>query len=221
METVDNILFLALHSVVPGVAAAFFGLLGLWFGYVLWFDWVRQLRPLRAEHRELRRRLDGLIAAEAAAPAPTPAPAPVRAPEPEATPTPTPTPASPKQAEPEPLPAPAPTAVPEPSPAPEPAPVPVVALAPIPAAEFVETPPIPDASSTSTSTAALPAPESGDDVWESHVSSPLAQEFWPIPEKAPEATIVTGELVPEKVRQAAALLVGINPVDRSKDAGGV
>jgi len=97
----------------------------------------------------------------------------------------------------------------------------VVALAPIPAAEFVETPPIPDASSTSTSTAALPAPESGDDVWESHVSSPLAQEFWPIPEKAPEATIVTGELVPEKVRQAAALLVGINPVDRSKDAGGV
>jgi hypothetical protein len=134
METINNILFLALHSAVPWLAAAFFALLGLWFGYVLWFDWVRQLRPLRAEHRELTRRLEGLNAVAG----PTPLPA-------------------------------------------------VLELSPA------------DRS-----------------------PGTLSSEFWPIPEKAPVATVVTGEVVPDRVRQAAAMLVGIplgpDPGSGEKDA---
>jgi hypothetical protein len=38
----------------------------------------------------------------------------------------------------------------------------------------------------------------------------LSAEFWPIPEKAPAATVITGEVVPDKVREAAAMLVGIS-----------
>ncbi len=121
METINNILFLALHSAVPWLAAAFFALLGLWFGYVLWFDWVRQLRPLRAEHRELTRRLEGLNAVAGSSLLP----------------------------------------------------------------EVLEV--------------------SSED----RSPGTLAAEFWPVPEKAPDATVVTGEVVPDKVRQAAAMLVGI------------
>lgn len=164
METIDNLRFLALHSAFPWLSAAFFSLLGLWFGHLLWFDWVRQLRPLRAEHRELSRRLEGLQAAakapevaevnEQVAPPPVPSPVPV----PEAPP--------------------APLAEEPPAPAPAPA------VAELPA------PPGP-----------VPAGTSG---------GALSAEFWPIPEKAPAATVITGEVVPDKVREAAAMLVGIS-----------
>jgi hypothetical protein len=105
--------------------------LGLWFGYVLWFDWVRQLRPLRAEHRELTRRLEELNAVAVPSPAQTPV-APERA--------------------------------------------------------------VPDLSPVA------------DDA---RYPGSFSPEFWPIPEKAPVATVITGEVVPDKVRQAAAMLVGI------------
>jgi hypothetical protein len=136
METIDNIRFLALHSAFPWLTAAFFASLGLWFGHVLWFDWVRQLRPLRAEHRELSRRLEGLTAVRDSSPPPV--------------------------------------SLPEPSPA-----------------------------------AAAPELFAGA----------LSAEFWPIPERAPEATVVTGEVVPDKVREAAARLVGI-PLGPDSPGGG-
>jgi hypothetical protein len=162
METIDNLRFLALHSAFPWLSAAFFSLLGLWFGHLLWFDWVRQLRPLRAEHRELSRRLEGL---QAAAKAPEVA-----------------------EVKEQPAPPPAPVAVPEAPPAPvaeePPAPAPAPAVAELPA------PPRP-----------VPAGTSGE---------ALSAEFWPIPEKAPAATVITGEVVPDKVREAAAMLVGIS-----------
>jgi len=166
MEIAENTFFLALHSVVPWVAAAFFALLGLWFGYVLWFDWVRQIRPLRAEHRELRRRLDGLIGIES--------PSPVRAA----------------------------------------AALPSSGIAGAAASGATILTKV-DRSSVLSSGVIRDAMESSKSIG---APGPLAAEFWPIPEKAPEVTVVTGEVVPDKVRLDAARLVGI-PIE-VRDAGG-
>jgi hypothetical protein len=119
-------------------------------------------------------------------------------------PTPVPTPAPALEPSPKPVPTPAPSS--EPLPAPVPTPAPPAATTPVPPAA-----PLPTPAPLVETRAPLPELPSG--------SSPLAKEFWPIPERAPEPTVVTGELVPDKVRQAAALLVGI-PIDRVDDGGG-
>jgi hypothetical protein len=126
-ETLDNLLFLARHSVVPWISAVAFALLGLWFGRALWGDWARQIRPLRSEQGELKRRLEGLAASGS----------------------------SPKQ------------------PAPEPA------------------PPLAGAAADG-AIAASPPPPAGP-----------GPDFCPIPVHPPEATVIMGEVVPDKLHEAA------------------
>ncbi len=54
MEFFDNLVFLIPNSFQPIASAILFTLLGLWLGHVIWFDWNRQCKSLRAENRELR-----------------------------------------------------------------------------------------------------------------------------------------------------------------------